>query len=280
MRRYPFKQLDVFAEQPLQGNPLAVVFDADDLSDERMAALANWTNLSETTFILAPTEPQADYRVRIFTTLRELPFAGHPTLGTCHAWLENGGVPKGEEIVQQCGIGLVRIRRVGDQLAFTAPPLLRSGPVDAERLARIRDALGLGVNEVLEARWVDNGAGWVALHLANRARVLALQPDFSRLGDLVVGVFGAFEPDIDGDEADFEVRAFIGGDGMPEDPVTGSLNAGIARWLFEEGLVPERYRVSQGTALGRRGRVQVERMGDDIWIGGSSVTCIEGQLSL
>ncbi len=280
MRRYPFKQLDVFAEQPLQGNPLAVVFDADDLSDERMAALANWTNLSETTFILTPTEPQADYRVRIFTTLRELPFAGHPTLGTCHAWLENGGVPKGEEIVQQCGIGLVRIRRVGGQLAFTAPPLLRSGPVGDELLARIRDALGLDVDEVLAARWVDNGAGWAALHLANRARVLALQPDFSRLGDLVVGVFGAFEPAIDGDEADFEVRAFVGGDGMPEDPVTGSLNAGIARWLFEEGLVPERYVVSQGTALGRRGRVQVERMGDDIWIGGSSVTCIEGHLTL
>lgn len=280
MRRYPFKQLDVFTEQPLQGNPLAVVFDADDLSDERMAALANWTNLSETTFILTPTEPQADYRVRIFTTLRELPFAGHPTLGTCHAWLENGGVPKGEEIVQQCGIGLVRIRRVGGQLAFTAPPLLRSGPVGDELLARIRDALGLDVDEVLAARWVDNGAGWTALHLANRARVLALQPDFSRLGDLVVGVFGAFEPAIDGDEADFEVRAFVGGDGMPEDPVTGSLNAGIARWLFEEGLVPERYVVSQGTALGRRGRVQVERMGDDIWIGGSSVTCIEGHLTL
>ncbi|KQQ55985.1 phenazine biosynthesis protein PhzF [Pseudomonas sp. Leaf127] len=280
MRRYPFKQLDVFAEQPLQGNPLAVVFDADDLSDERMAALANWTNLSETTFILTPTEPQADYRVRIFTTLRELPFAGHPTLGTCHAWLENGGVPKGEEIVQQCGIGLVRIRRVGGQLAFTAPPLLRSGPVGDELLARIRDALGLDVDEVLAARWVDNGAGWAALHLANRARVLALQPDFSRLGDLVVGVFGAFEPAIDGDEADFEVRAFVGGDGMPEDPVTGSLNAGIARWLFEEGWVPERYVVSQGTALGRRGRVQVERMGDDIWIGGSSVTCIEGHLTL
>ncbi|WP_109513008.1 PhzF family phenazine biosynthesis protein [Pseudomonas ovata] len=280
MRRYPFKQLDVFAEQPLQGNPLAVVFDADDLSDERMAALANWTNLSETTFILTPTEPQADYRVRIFTTLRELPFAGHPTLGTCHAWLENGGVPKGEEIVQQCGIGLVRIRRVGGQLAFTAPPLLRSGPVGDELLARIRDALGLDVDEVLAARWVDNGAGWAALHLANRARVLALQPDFSRLGDLVVGVFGAFEPAIDGDEADFEVRAFVGGDGMPEDPVTGSLNAGIARWLFEEGLVPERYVVSQGTALGRRGRVQVERLGDDIWIGGSSVTCIEGHLTL
>lgn len=280
MRRYPFKQLDVFAEQPLQGNPLAVVFDADDLGDERMAALANWTNLSETTFILTPTEPQADYRVRIFTTLRELPFAGHPTLGTCHAWLENGGVPKGEEIVQQCGIGLVRIRRVGGQLAFTAPPLLRSGPVGDELLARIRDALGLDVDEVLAARWVDNGAGWAALHLANRARVLALQPDFSRLGDLVVGVFGAFEPAIDGDEADFEVRAFVGGDGMPEDPVTGSLNAGIARWLFEEGWVPERYVVSQGTALGRRGRVQVERLGDDIWIGGSSVTCIEGHLTL
>lgn len=280
MRRYPFKQLDVFAEQPLQGNPLAVVFDADDLSDERMAALANWTNLSETTFIQTPTDPQADYRVRIFTTLRELPFAGHPTLGTCHAWLESGGVPKGEEIIQQCGIGLVRIRKVGGQLAFTAPPLLRSGPVDDELLARVRQALGLGADEVLDARWVDNGPGWFALHLANRARVLSLKPDFSRLDGVVLGVFGAWDPATDGDEAQYEVRAFVGGDGMPEDPVTGSLNAGIARWLFEEGLAPQRYVVSQGTALGRNGRVQVERIGDDIWIGGASVTCIEGHVSL
>lgn len=279
MRRYPFKQLDVFAEQPLQGNPLAVVFDADDLSDERMAALANWTNLSETTFIQTPTNPQADYRVRIFTTLRELPFAGHPTLGTCHAWLENGGVPKGEEIIQQCGIGLVRIRRVGEQLAFTAPPLLRSGPVDDELLERVRQALGLGVDEVLDARWIDNGPGWFALHLASRARVLSLKPDFSRLDGLAFGVFGAWEPVIDGEEAQYEVRAFIGGDGMPEDPVTGSLNAGIARWLFDEGLAPQRYVVSQGTALGRNGRVEVERMGDDIWIGGASVTCIEGHIT-
>ncbi|GAB7530108.1 PhzF family phenazine biosynthesis protein [Pseudomonas sp. 3A(2025)] len=280
MRRYPFKQLDVFSEQPLQGNPLAVVFDADDLSDERMAALANWTNLSETTFIQTPTDPQADYRVRIFTTLRELPFAGHPTLGTCHAWLESGGVSKGEEIIQQCGIGLVRIRKVGEQLAFTAPPLLRSGPVDDELLARVCLALDLSRDEVLDARWVDNGPGWFALHLANRARVLSLKPDFSRLDGLVLGVFGAWEPAIDGNEAQYEVRAFVGGDGMPEDPVTGSLNAGIARWLFEQGLAPQRYVVSQGTAIGRNGRVQVERIGDDIWIGGASVTCIEGQLHL
>jgi PhzF family phenazine biosynthesis protein len=280
MRKFNFKQVDVFSNEPLAGNPLAVVLGADGLSDAQMAAFARWTNLSETTFVLAPTDPRADYRVRIFTTLTELPFAGHPTLGSCHAWLENGGVPKGDEIVQQCAIGLVRIRRDGPQLAFTAPPLVRSGPVEGALVERLCHAMGLERPAVLEARWIDNGPGWLAFRLADRASVLALKPDFSRFDGQVVGVFAAWDPEVDGTDAHFEVRAFVPGDGMPEDPVTGSLNAGIARWLLEQGLAPDRYVASQGTAMGRKGRVHVQRAGDDIWIGGEAVTCIEGQVSL
>ncbi|WP_426114625.1 PhzF family phenazine biosynthesis protein [Pseudomonas sp. DSP3-2-2] len=280
MSRFRFKQVDVFSKHTLLGNPLAVVLDADELSDARMAAFARWTNLSETTFVLEPVDPRADYGVRIFTTTQELPFAGHPTLGSCHAWLESGGQPKGEEIIQECGIGLVRIRRQGTQLGFTAPPLLRSGLVEAPLLERIRAGMGLREGAILEARWVDNGAGWLALRLADRASVLALQPDYAQLAGLAIGVFAPWEPLRDGDEAQFEVRAFIAGDGMPEDPVTGSLNAGIAQWLLGAGLAPDTYVVSQGTAMGRQGRVHVERVGDDIWIGGEAVTCIDGTLEL
>ena len=280
MTSHPFLQVNVFSTDPLLGNPLAVVLDADGLSDARMAAFARWTNLSETTFVLEPVDPRADYRVRIFTTTQELPFAGHPTLGSCHAWLESGGQPKGEEIIQECGIGLVRIRRQGTQLGFTAPPLLRSGPVEASLLERIRAGMGLSEGEILEARWVDNGAGWLALRLADRATVLALQPDYAQLAGLAIGVFAPWDPQRDGDEAQFEVRAFITGDGMPEDPVTGSLNAGIAQWLLGAGLALDTYIVSQGTAMGRQGRVHVERVGDDIWIGGEAVTCIDGSLEL
>ncbi|EPJ88060.1 PhzF family phenazine biosynthesis protein [Pseudomonas sp. CFII64] len=280
MSRFHFKQIDVFSKHRLLGNPLAVVLRADELSDARMAAFARWTNLSETTFVLEPLDPRADYRVRIFTTTQELPFAGHPTLGSCHAWLESGGQPKGEEIIQECGVGLIRIRRQGTQLGFTAPPLLRSEAVDAPLLERIRSGMGLGERAILEARWVDNGAGWLALRLEDRATVLALQPDYAQLAGLAVGVFAPWDPLRDGDEAQFEVRAFIAGDGMPEDPVTGSLNAGIAQWLLGAGLAPETYVVSQGTAMGRQGRVHVERVGDDIWISGEAVTCIDGTLEL
>lgn len=278
MSQYPFKQIDVFSSQTLLGNPLAVVLDADGLSDARMAEFARWTNLSETTFLLAPQHPEADYRLRIFTTLRELPFAGHPTLGSCHAWLENGGQPKGEEIIQECGIGLVRIRRLGTQLAFTAPELLRSGPVEDALLERVRLGLGLDEGAIVDARWVDNGAGWLALRLKSRASVLGLKPYYAQLQSLAIGVFAPWDPVLDGTDAQFEVRAFIAGDGMPEDPVTGSLNAGIAQWLLSEGLASDRYVVSQGTAMGRQGRVHVQRLGDDIWIGGDAVTCIEGVL--
>ncbi|CAI8810130.1 PhzF family phenazine biosynthesis protein [Pseudomonas chlororaphis] len=280
MSRFDFKQVDVFSDEPLKGNPLAVVFGADPLSDARMAAFANWTNLSETTFILEPRDPRADYRLRIFTTLQELPFAGHPTLGSCHAWLEAGGVPKGEEIVQECAVGLVRIRRNGAELAFLAPPLLKSGPVEAGLLEQVRQGLRLAPDAIVDAQWVDNGAGWLAVLLAERGQVLDLQPDYSQLKDLAVGVIAPWNPERDGDAAQFEVRAFIAGDGMPEDPATGSLNAGIAQWLLGAGLAPESYVVSQGLSMGRAGRIQVERIGDEIWIGGSAVTCIEGSLTL
>jgi len=280
MPSFDFKQLDVFSDKPLLGNPLAVVLGADGLSDEQMAAFARWTNLSETTFLLQPVDPRADYRVRIFTTLEELPFAGHPTLGTCHAWLEAGGIARGDEIIQECGIGLVRIRQEGTQLAFTAPPLLRSGAVDTEVIERIRHGLGLAHGAVLDARWVSNGADWIAIRLADRASVLALQPDYSQLSGLKFGVFAPWNVRVDGDEAQFEVRAFVPGDGMPEDPVTGSLNAGIARWLLSEGLAPDSYVVSQGTAMGRKGRLTITKTGDDIWVGGSTVTCINGRILL
>ncbi len=280
MSRYSFKQVDVFSRRALKGNPLAVVLEADALSESTMAAFAHWTNLSETTFVLKPQHPEADYRLRIFTTQYELPFAGHPTLGSCHAWLESGGQPRGEEIIQECGIGLVRIRRQGRQLAFTAPALLRSEPIEAGLLERIRVGMGLADGAILEARWVDNGAGWLALRLTDRASVLALKPDYAQLGGLAIGVFAPWDPLLDGEEAQFEVRAFIPGDGMPEDPVTGSLNAGIAQWLLSAGLAEDSYVVSQGTVLGRQGRVYVQRLGDDIWIGGEVVTCIEGGVDL
>ncbi|MBC8996053.1 PhzF family phenazine biosynthesis protein [Pseudomonas sp. N40(2020)] len=280
MRSFDFKQVDVFSQIALKGNPLAVVFGADSLSDERMAAFAAWTNLSETTFILEPRDPRADYRVRIFTTLNELPFAGHPTLGSCHAWLEAGGTPIGDEIIQECGVGLVRIRREGKELAFLAPPLIRTGPVESEIMARVQRGLGLASDAIVRAQWVDNGAGWLAVMLRDRQQVLNLQPDHAQMLGLAVGVIAPWDPEREGDEAQFEVRAFISGDGMPEDPATGSLNAGMAQWLLGEGLAPDSYTVSQGLSMGRAGRIRVNRLGDEIWVGGAVVTCIDGQLTL
>ncbi|OZY42329.1 phenazine biosynthesis protein PhzF [Pseudomonas fragi] len=280
MRPFEFKQVDVFSSIALKGNPVAVVLNADSLSDAQMADFARWTNLSETTFVLKAQSPEADYRLRIFTTLNELPFAGHPTLGSCHAWLEAGGVPRGEVIVQECAAGLIRIRRQGEQLAFTAPPLLRSGGVENELLQRICRGLDLEPKTVVQARWVDNGPGWVALLLGDREQVLALKPDYAQLSGLAIGVVAPWNLERDGDEAQFEVRAFIAGEGMPEDPVTGSLNAGLAQWLIGEGLAPSRYIASQGTAMGRAGRVSIEQVGADIWVGGLAVTCISGWLSI
>ncbi|EPL09823.1 PhzF family phenazine biosynthesis protein [Pseudomonas sp. CF161] len=280
MSQFDFRQVDVFSTQPLKGNPLAVVLGADELSDERMAAFARWTNLSETTFVLKPRDPRADYRLRIFTTLEELPFAGHPTLGSCHAWLQAGGVPQGEEVIQECEVGLVRIRRQGADLAFLAPPLLRSGAVEPELLEQARRGLGLAPGAIVEAQWVDNGAGWMVLMLAERQQVLELQPDYPQLQGLAVGVIAPCDPQRDDTDAQFEVRAFIAGDGMPEDPATGSLNAGVAQWLLGAGLAPSSYVVSQGLSMGRAGRIQVQQCGEEIWIGGAVVTCIEGRLTL
>ncbi len=280
MSQFQFKQVDVFSRVALKGNPVAVVLHADGLSDAQMADFARWTNLSETTFVLRPQDPQADYRLRIFTTLRELPFAGHPTLGSCHAWLEAGGQPKGREVIQECGAGLITIRRDAEQLAFKAPPLLRSGPVEEALIQRICAGLRIEPQAVVRASWVDNGPGWVAVMLRDRAQVLALEPDYPQLLGLALGVIAPWDSAKDGDDAHFEVRAFIAGDGMQEDPVTGSLNAGLAQWLMAQGLAPARYTVSQGTAMGRAGRVAIERVGDDVWVGGAAVTCLSGHLTL
>jgi PhzF family phenazine biosynthesis protein len=271
-----FRQVDVFGKAALKGNPLAVVLGADHLSDEQMGDFATWTNLSETTFLLRPDNPQADYRVRIFARRRELPFAGHPTLGTCHVWRQAGGRPRGDLIVQQGAGGLVRIRAEGEELAFAAPPLTRSGPVDAATIAQVAAGLGITPGQVLRAQWVGSGTPWIAVMLGSRDAVLAIQPDFARLGPLAVGVFARCDPARDRGESDFEVRAFAG----LEDPVTGSLNAGLAIWLIGAGLAPARYLVSQGTALGREGRVHVRQEGKDIWIGGTVRTLIAGRLDL
>ena len=273
-----FTQLDVFTDRALLGNALAVVHGADGLSDARMAAFARWTNLSETTFLLAPTEPLADYRVRIFTPRHELPFAGHPTLGSCQAWLDAGGVPRDAGVVvQQCGVGLVRVRRESERLAFAAPPLRRSGPLDAATLGQIVAALGIEAADVLHHQWVDNGPGWCAVMLRSAAQVLALVPDMRAVGDLKLGVVGAHAAD---SQVQFEVRAFIPSDAVAEDPVTGSLNAGLAQWLIGAGVAPSRYVVAQGAALGRAGRVFVEHDGVDVWIGGHVSACIDGTVQL
>lgn len=278
MSKFAFQQVDVFTNTPLKGNPLAVVIGADGLSDAAMATLAHWTNLSETTFLLKPTAPAADYRVRIFTPERELPFAGHPTLGSCQVWLNSGGKPKQDFIVQECAAGLIRIRRDGDRLAFAAPPLRRTGPVEAELLTQIAKGLRITADMIKASQWVDNGPGWVAVMLASRTAVLALQPDYPALAGLHLGVVGPWTP-ADGKGADFEVRGLIPSRST-EDPVTGSLNASLAQWLISAGLAPPSYVASQGTVLSRAGRVHVQRDGNDIWIGGDTVTCIDGTIDL
>lgn len=275
-RQRRFCQVDVFTPTALQGNPLAVVIDGEGLDDERMAAFARWTQLSETTFLLPPTDPAADYRLRIFTPGGELPFAGHPTLGSCHAWLAAGGVPRGAQVVQQCAVGLVPIRREGGRLAFAAPPLRRSGPVEAELLARITRGLGIAPAAVQASQWVDNGPGWVAVMLTRREEVLAVQPDYPALAGLKLGVVAPWA----GGEAQFEVRAFVGDSPGYEDPVTGSLNASLAQWLMAAGMAPARYTASQGTALRRAGRVHLAREGDTVWVGGDVVDVIDGTVQL
>ena len=279
MATHVFQQVDVFTAVAFKGNPLAVVVGADHLSEEQMATIANWTNLSETAFLLTPVHPEADYRVRIFTPERELPFAGHPTLGSCHVWLATGGAPKQEYVVQECGVGLVRIKRDGKRLAFAAPPLRRSGAVEPELVARIARGLGIEASAIKAAQWIDNGPGWLGVMLGTRAEVLALRPNYPALEKQSLGVVAPWDADRDGNEAHFEVRALMASRAA-EDPVTGSLNAGLAQWLIPAGLAPSTYVASQGTVLGRAGRVYVACVGNDMWIGGDSVTCIEGTISV
>lgn len=277
MRTHDFSQVDVFAPGPLTGNPVAVVHDATELSDQEMAAFARWTNLSETTFLLPPRDPAADYRLRIFTPGGELPFAGHPTLGSAHAWLERGG-EVGETLVQECGLGLVTLRRDGDRLAFRAPDFLREGPAEERDRARAIASLALADEAVADAWWLDNGPGWLGLRLRSADDVLSIQPDAALMGDLKIGVIGPHAP---GGPADFEVRAFAGSIGVAEDPVTGSLNAGFARWLVRSGVAPASYVARQGTALGRDGRVHIDTDADgEQWVGGQCRTLIAGSLSL
>jgi len=273
-----FRQVDVFADDPFLGNPVAVVHAADDLDDAAMLRFARWTNLSETTFLLAPADPRADYRVRIFTPARELPFAGHPTLGSAHAWLEAGGLPAQPDLVlQECGVGLVPVRRPSSgRLSFKAPPLIRSGPVEEPLLARIARSLGITRADIVDAQWADNGPGWVAVELASADAVLALAPGVPADH---IGVFGPYPP---GSPQAFEVRAFtplVSGAG--EDPVTGSLNASIALWLLSAGKAAAPYTASQGTVLGRRGRVHVTADADgSVWVGGGTSTLIAGSVRL
>ncbi len=277
---FAFQQVDVFSSKPLLGNPVAVVIGADALSNQQMAAFASWTNLSETTFLLKSKSPGADYRVRIFTRQREVPFAGHPTLGTCHVWLAAGGVAKGPEIVQECGLGLIHIRTSPGGLWFVAPKLVRKGPIEPEILARVVRGLDLTSDAIVASNWVDNGSGWLAIMLHSRDAVLALRPNYSTLAGLKVGVFAACDPLKDGTSAQFEVRAFSVEDVGHEDPVTGSLNAGLAQWLIASRIAGPEYVVSQGTVLKRSGRVHVKQNGSRIWVGGMVRTCVIGKLIL
>jgi len=278
MSRFAFTQVDVFTATALRGNPLAVVHGADALDDQRMQAFARWTNLSETTFLLAPTDASADYRVRIFTPGGELPFAGHPTLGSCHAWRERGGRPKApRQVVQQCGVGLVRIKLDDAGAAFAAPPLARA-EVAADELEAVVAALGTDRSHVVAAQFLKNGPNWLSLELDSAATVLALDPDAARMKRFAsVGVVGAHPPS---SECAFEVRGFIGRPSLYEDPVTGSLNAGLGEWLIGAGRAPERYVAAQGTRLGRAGRVRIAREGATLWVGGDSVSCIRGEVDL
>lgn len=287
MTQRRFRQIDVFTSVPYAGNPLAVVLDAEGLTTDEMQRFAQWTNLSETTFLLPASEPEADYRARIFTSASstpqrssaasELPFAGHPTLGSCHAWLTLSRTPKQEEVVvQECGAGLVPIRRAPAGLAFAAPPVIRSGPVEESLVEHIASVLDVDRGAIVDAAWADNGPGWVAVLLASADAVLALRPRFV---DLDLGVVGPYP---EGSPEAFEVRAFFPREGATvEDPVTGSLNASVAQWLVDSGRASAPYVARQGTVLGRAGRVHISRDADGtIWVGGGTVTCISGTVEL
>lgn len=272
-----FSQVDVFGSGPCSGNPVAVVLDAEGLSEEEMQRFARWTNLAETTFVLPPTRSEADYRVRIFTPVLELPFAGHPTLGTCHAWLQGGGEAHDVgEIVQECDAGLVRIRRDDDGLAFAPPPLVRSGPASEEDAARVAAALGVDPGEMLAVEWVDNGPGWICALFESAERVLELRPGAL---DFDLGAAGFHPP---GSEAAIELRAWAPVNGLAaEDPVTGSLNASVAQWLLADGRLIAPYVARQGTAIDRAGRIEISQDEDGtIWVGGRCQTVIAGQVEI
>jgi PhzF family phenazine biosynthesis protein len=273
----PFRQVDVFTTTPYAGNPVAVVLDGEGISSEEMQRFAHWTNLSETTFVLPPSSEGADYHVRIFTPVAELPFAGHPTLGTAHAWLEAGGEPARDGVVvQQCAAGLVAVRRTEDGLAFAAPPLERSGPVDEPTVREVASILRLDEAAIVDTQWADNGPGWIAVLLESAEAVLAVRPGF--VGDYDIGLAG---PHPDGESEAFEVRAFFPKDGATvEDPATGSFNASLAGWLLDSGRATAPYVASQGTVLGRAGRVHITQDQDGIWVGGGTITCITGAVEL
>lgn len=277
MRTRPFHQVDVFSDQAYRGNPLAVVIDAEGLTGGQMQHFANWTNLSETTFLLPPTDPRADYRVRIFTGSEEFPFAGHPTLGSAHTWLQAGGVPKSTGyVVQECGAGLVQVKHDAGRLAFAAPPLTRFGPVEEPLRRQLAAALRVADADIVDASWLVNGPEWIGVLLASAGHVLAIEPDYAAMGDLKVGIIGPRG----GGDTDFEVRTFLPGDAIFEDPVTGSFNAGAAQWLIGSGRAPETYVAAQGTVLGRAGRIHVQAEDGEIWVGGKSTTCIRGDVLL
>jgi PhzF family phenazine biosynthesis protein len=274
---FAFSQVNVFSADPLGGNPLAVVHAAEGLDEARMAALARWTNLSETTLQLPPQAPDADYRDRIFTPADELPFAGHPTLGSCQAWLAAGGRPRSDDVVvQECGVGLVRIRRDGPRLEFAAPPLRRTGPLASDLVEKIARSLALQPSDILHHQWIDNGPGWCAVMLRSARQVLALEPDWSALAPLKLGVIGPHDA---GYDAAFEVRAFVGGRAY-EDPVTGSLNAGLAQWLIGARLADTTYVAAQGTALRRAGRIHLRKHAQAVWVGGDVVSVVRGDIGL
>jgi PhzF family phenazine biosynthesis protein len=281
--QHRYQEVDVFGATPLAGNPLAVVHDAEGITAEDMQRFASWTNFSESTFLLPPSSPEADYRVRIFTLNRELPFAGHPTLGTCHAWLQAGGEPRQPGvIIQECAAGLVPIRRdEKGALAFAAPPLQRSGPVDEAYVNQVAHLLGIERRHIVASEWVDNGPGWVAMLLPDADMVLNLEPDAGRFtgeGGLDIGVVG-FYPD--GADSAYEVRAFFSDEhgGLREDPVTGSLNASLAQWLLSTDRVRAPYVASQGTRLGRAGRPRINQDDDGtIWVGGNTFSIVDGSV--
>jgi PhzF family phenazine biosynthesis protein len=273
----PFELVDVFGAEALVGNPLAVIHYAGGLTAEEMLRITRWLNFSETTFLTDPTSPEADYAVRIFTPAHELPFAGHPTLGSCHAWLRAGGVPRSAgQVIQECGAGLITIRRDSKRLAFAAPPLIRSGPAARADLEEVASVLGVGPDEIVEARWIDNGPGWIGVLLESADAVLALAPAKQHSRRIDIGVVGPHAP---GGPCAFELRALFTDQhgGLREDPVTGSLNASVAQWLFEIGRARGAYVAAQGTKIGCSGRIYLEEdAAGQIWVGGDTRTLFSG----